>query len=306
MDIRDWALITFTILCQMSVGAFLVLGVVHFFAARQAGAAEADRLSDRALLAIGPVVVLALLASLFHLGNPLNAVRAVTNLSTSWLSREILSSVSFAVVGGLFALMQWRKWASFAVRAAIAGLAGLIGLFLVFSMSQVYALPIQPAWNNLGTPIAFFATTLLLGALAMGAAFVANYAYLQRAVPGCADAQCRLLRGALRWIAVAAILLLGVELVTAPLQLAHLAGGSPASAASAAAMAGSYGLIFGLRLALVFAGAGVLAVFVYQNALSAGREKVLGYLTYLTFALVLVSEVLGRFLFYATHIKIGI
>jgi anaerobic dimethyl sulfoxide reductase subunit C (anchor subunit) len=306
MDIRDWALIAFTILAQMAVGAFLVLGVVHFFAARSAGQVEADRLSDRALLAIGPVVVLALLGSLFHLGNPLNAFRAVTNLSTSWLSREILSSVAFTLVGSLFALMQWRKWASFAVRTAVAGLTGLIGLFLVFSMSQVYQLPTQPAWNTLATPVSFFATAGLLGALAMGAAFVANYAYLQRANPGCADAQCILLRGAMRWIAVTAIGLLGVELVVAPLQLAYLATGSPAAVASAALLSGTYGLIFALRLALVFIGAGVLAVFMYQNALSPGREKVLGNLAYVTFALVLIGEVLGRFLFYAAHIRIGI
>ena len=306
MDIRDWALISFTILAQMSVGAFLVLGVVHFLAARQAGEAEANRLSDRALLAIGPVIVLSLIVSLFHLGNPINAARAITNLSTSWLSREVLSSTLFAAVGAVFAFMQWRKIATFATRNAVAWLAALIGLLAVFSMSQVYNLPVQPAWNTLATPISFFATTLLLGSLAMGAAFAANYAYLQRAEPGAAGTQGALLRGALRWIAVSAIVLLVVELVTAPLQLAYLAGGSPAAAASAALITGQYVVIFALRLVLVLAGAAVLAVFVYRNALSAGREKMLGYLTYLTFGLVLIGEVLGRFLFYAAHVKIGL
>jgi anaerobic dimethyl sulfoxide reductase subunit C (anchor subunit) len=306
MDIRDWALIFFTILAQMAVGSFLVLGVVHFLSARMAGEAEADRLSDRALLAIGPVIVLALIVSLFHLGNPLNAVRAVTNLGSSWLSREVLCSVLFAAVGAVFAVMQWRKLATFAVRNLVAWLAALIGLFLVFAMSQVYNLPVQPAWNTLATPISFYATTLLLGALAMGAAFAANYAYLQRAEPGAGGVQGDLLRGTLRWIAVAAIVLLGVELVTAPLQLAYLAAGSPAAAASAALLSGQYGLIFALRLVLVFVGAGVLAIFLYRNAVSPGREKLLGNLAYLTFALVLVGEVLGRFLFYAVHVKIGL
>ena len=54
MNVREWALITFSILAQLSVGSFLVLGVVHFFAARKSGEEEADRLSDRALLAIDP------------------------------------------------------------------------------------------------------------------------------------------------------------------------------------------------------------------------------------------------------------
>ena len=63
MNAREWALIVFTVLTQMSVGSFLVLGVVHFFAARKAGMEEADRLSDRALLSIVVVLALAMLAS---------------------------------------------------------------------------------------------------------------------------------------------------------------------------------------------------------------------------------------------------
>jgi anaerobic dimethyl sulfoxide reductase subunit C (anchor subunit) len=307
MDLREWALIAFTILTQMSVGAFVVLGVVHFFAARQAGEAEADRLSDRALLAIGPVIVLALVVSLFHLGNPLNAYRAVANLATSWLSREILASVLFAGLGAVFAFMQWRKLGSFAVRATVAGVAALIGLFQVYSMAMVYQLPTQPAWNTIATPIAFFTTTLLLGVLAIGAAFVANYAYVQRTNPGCAEQQCQLLRGSLRWFAIASVLLLGVELVAAPLQVAYLAAAPEAAArASAELMFGEFGVWFGLRLALVFLGAGVLALFLYRTALRAGQEGAMGALAYSAFALVLVAEVIGRYIFYAAHVKIGL
>jgi anaerobic dimethyl sulfoxide reductase subunit C (anchor subunit) len=268
---------------------------------------QADQLSDRALLAIGPALVLALIASLGHLGNPLNAPKAISNLGSSWLSREILLVVLFTVVGGVFAIMQWRKIATFTVRNFVALLAALIGLALVYSMSQVYMLEAQPAWNTLATPILFFATTFLLGALAMGAAFVANYAYIQRKNPGCADQQCILLRDSLRGIAIAAIVLLGIELIVVPLQTAYLASApSAAAAASAQMMYANYGIIFALRLALVFLGAGILAVFVYRSALSVGREKWMGNLAYFAFALVLVGEVLGRFLFYATHVKIGI
>jgi anaerobic dimethyl sulfoxide reductase subunit C (anchor subunit) len=307
MDVREWALIAFTILLQLSVGAFVVLGAVHFYAMRQAGEEQADRLSDRALLAIGPVLVLGLLASLFHLGNPLNAYRAVANLGSSWLSREILASVLFTGVGGLFAIMQWRKISTFAIRSVIALIAAVIGLFAVYSMGMVYLMPLQPAWNTVATPIQFFATSLLLGILAVGAAFVANYAYVQRQTPGCAERQCQLLRGSLRWFAVGSVVLLGIELVTAPLQVAYLAAlPDEAGRASAQMMIGEFGVLFGLRLALVFVGAGVLALFVYRNAISAGREKFLGSLAYAAFATVLVSEVLGRFLFYATHVKIGL
>src|SRR5512143_1729805 len=180
MNVREWALISFTILAQMSVGAFVVLGIVHFLAQRKAGSEQADRLSDRALLAIGPVMVLGLLVSLLHLGNPLNAYRAVANIGTSWLSREILFGALFAVAGGAFAIAQWRKIGSFAMRNLLAVAAALIGLALVYSMANVYMLGTEPAWDTWATPVSFFVTTLLLGVLAMGAAFVANFAYIQR------------------------------------------------------------------------------------------------------------------------------
>ncbi|MCC7360710.1 MAG: dimethyl sulfoxide reductase anchor subunit [Anaerolineales bacterium] len=306
MDVREWALIAFTILMQLSVGAFVVLGAVHYFAAQSKGQAEADRLSDRALLAIGPILVLALLASLFHLGNPLNAYRAVANLGNSWLSREILLSVLFTAVGGVFALMQWRKLGTFTVRTVVAGLAALIGLVQVYSMAMIYQLDLQPAWNTVFTPISFYTTMLLLGVLALGAAFVANYTYLQR--QGAATGpQSELLRGALRWFAVAAVVLLGIEFVVAPVQVAYLAASPiPEAAASVAVLFTQYSLVFALRLVLVFIGAGVFGFFLYRNAISPGRERILGTLAYTAFGLVLVSEVLGRFLFYASHLKIGL
>ena len=304
MDVREWALITFSILAQMSVGSFIVLGVVHFFSQRKSGEQQADQLSDRALLAIFPVLGLGLLASLLHLGNPINAYKAVTNLGTSWLSREILFGVLFAVVGFGFAVMQWKKIGSFQLRNLVAIVAAVIGVVLVYSMAMVYAIPTRPSWNLVTTPISFMVTTLLLGVLAMGAAFVANYWYVQRKNPGCASDQCVLLRDSLKWIAVASIVLLGCQFVIVPLALT-LAAASGASA-SVSVMAGEFGVVFILRLVLVFLGAGVLGIFVYRAAQQPGQEQVMGMLAYAAFALVLVGEVLGRFLFYATAGHFGL
>ena len=304
MNIREWALITFTILAQMSVGSFIVLGVVHFFSERKSGAAQADELSDRALLAIFPVLGLGLLASLLHLGNPINAYKAVTNIGSSWLSREILFGVLFAVVGFAFAVMQWRKIGSFAVRNTVAVVAALVGIVLVFSMSMVYMLPTRLSWDLVTTPFSFFVTTLLLGVMAIGAVLVANYAYVQRKNPGCANEQCVLMRDTLRWIAVSSIVLLGFQFVALPLSLAAMTASG--AGGSAAMMAGEYGVLFALRLILVFIGAGVLGIFVYREAQTAGREGMLSAYAYAAFAFVLVAEVLGRFLFYATAGKFGL
>jgi anaerobic dimethyl sulfoxide reductase subunit C (anchor subunit) len=298
----QWPLIAFTILAQMSVGSFLVLGVAYFFAKRKYGVEQAELLSDRALLAIGPVLGLGFIATFFHLGNPLAAYLAVLNVQTSWLSREILFGVLFAVAGGIFAILQWRKIGSPQGRNIVAWIAALLGLAMVYSMASIYTIPTMPAWNTFATHISFFATTFLLGALGIGAALVANTIYLQRKDPDCAEIQCTLLRGVLRWVVIGSIVLLGVELLVLPEQMAALASARLAYGATGMALfTGEFGGVFILRLALVFIGVAVLGLFQYHTTSLQGRERLLGNLAYAAFGLVLVAEVLSRFLFYATN-----
>lgn len=306
MNVREWALIIFTILAQMSVGAFLVLGVVHLYATRKAGAAEADRLSDRALVAIIATLGLGLLASIFHLGDPLSSPRAITNLATSWLSREIAFGVGFGVLGFAFAAMQWFKVSTFAIRNVVAWLAGLVGIGLIYSMSRAYMLPTQPAWNSLATPISFYTTSLLLGSLALGAAFFVNYMIIQRTQPECADCQIGLLRDVLSWIPLLAIVMLGVEFVVIPVYVASLAIQGGVALSSLNLLIGPYSTTFVLRLLLAFVGAGVFGLFMFQSARQGGKVTWLGLMACSAFVLVLTAEVLGRVLFYSTRVGIGL
>ena len=302
--LREFVLIAFTILVQMSVGAFVVLSVVKFFAARKAGQEAADKMADRSLVAIIVVLGLGLLASLFHLGSPLKAYTAVSNFGSSWLSREILFGVIFAALGFLYTLMQLLKWGSSGLRTILAWLTALVGLVLVYSMASVYMLPTQPAWNSIATPISFFTTTLLLGALAMGVAYVVNYAYHKKTDPACADEQCTLLRDTLRWIAIVSIFLLGVEFVVIPTYLLSLAVGSPQAVASAGLIAGPLGLTFFFRLVLAFIGAGVFGLFLFRSTQKEGQDKAMSNMVIAAFLFVLVAEVLGRFLFYSSQVAI--
>ncbi len=309
MDTRDWALVIFTICAQMAVGSFIILGVVHFFVERKSGLQEADRMSDRALLAIGPVLVLGTLASFLHLGSPINGWRAISNIDSSWLSREILFNVLFMGAGAVFAVMQWRKLSTATIRNAIAVVAALIGVVLVVSMSQVYMIRTVPAWDTVATVLSFFTTTFLLGAMAMGTAYAANYTYMQRkSEPGCGPegAQCDLLRYALRGLAVASIVLVGVTFVIMPLYMGYLSNDSAATQQSADIIVNDYGVVLGLRLALVKKKKKKKGGFIYRTASDPTRERWTSNLADKAFALVLISEVLGRFLFYASQITSGL
>ncbi len=306
MITKELPLIIFTILAQMSVGAFLVLGAVHLYVERKTDDVEADRMSDRALLAIIVTLGLGLLASLFHLGNPIDSPRAITNLATSWLSREIAFGVGFGVLGVAFAAMQWFKWGSFKIRNTVAWLAGIVGVGLIYCMSRAYMIPNQPAWNNLATPISFYATALLLGSLALGVAFFVNYTIIQRKNPDCADCQGELLRDVLGYLSVLAIIMLGVEFVTIPVYLASLASQGGAALTSVNLMIGTFSATFILRLVLAFVGAGVFGAFIFQSVKQGVAVNKLGALATSAFLLVFVAEVLGRILFYATRVSSGL
>jgi DMSO reductase anchor subunit len=81
---------------------------------------------------------------------------------------------------------------------------------------------------------------------------------------------------------------------------------NPAAAESSALLYSDYGWIYGLRLVLAFIGAGIFALFLYRSATTPGRERLMSTLVYGAFAVVLIAEVMGRFLFYAAHVKVGL
>jgi anaerobic dimethyl sulfoxide reductase subunit C (anchor subunit) len=116
-----------------------------------------------------------------------------------------------------------------------------------------------------------------------------------------------MLATSLKYIALLAIAFLGVQFIVIPLYFASLAtAGNSAATASASIIFGEHGVLFAARLILLFLGAGLLSAFVYQMADSEAKVRVVGNVAYLAFALVLVSEILGRFLFYESMVRIGL
>ncbi|NLG98442.1 MAG: dimethyl sulfoxide reductase anchor subunit [Chloroflexi bacterium] len=302
---NEWPLIIFTILAQMSVGAFVMLELVHLYVSRKAGEAEADRFTDRALWAIIVTLGLGLLASILHLGNPLGAPRAITNLATSWLSREIAFSAAFFTLAAVFVFLQWFKKGSAMVRNVVAVVASLAGVGLVVSMSVAYMLPSQPAWNTPATLIRFFATALLLGAVALCVAFYVNYLINKRQDPACENCQADVLRDVMGKLSIVALVMLGVEFIVIPASLAALTAQGGAAAISAALVGSTYRAMFVIQMLLAFLGVGVCGVALLLNARSTTVSR-LGALAVSAFVLVLAAEVVGRFLFYATRVSLGL
>lgn len=307
MDTSELALVFFSILAQLAVGTFLVLGVITLWVRQKVGKQQSERLAGWGWWAILIVMVLALVASLTHLGNVKNAYLSILNLETAWLSREILFALLFTGSAGLYAFLTSRKVGSNNMQSVLWVVAAIFGIALVFSMSMIYSyIRTQPAWNSPFTTISFFITTLLLGSLGAGVVTAANYLSIKKMDPECKEEQCGLMLNSLKYISIAAIAFLGLEIVALPIYLTNLAVGVEGGIKTVEVIAADFSGILILRLLLGFLGAGLIAAFVYRISTHVGQEKLVGNLTYLAFLLVLVAETLGRFIFYLSNMRVGV
>ena len=149
-------LVAMLVLTQLSVGAFVISRVVGWSGSGPA----ADSLSAFVAWATGLV---AIGASVLHLGRPLVAWRAVLGLRHSWLSREIVAFGLYAPLGGATAAADvgWlsRSWATpLAIATAVTGILG------VYCSAKLYAVTGRPFWR-----LDRSAARFVLGAAATGA-----------------------------------------------------------------------------------------------------------------------------------------
>ena len=146
-----WPLVALTLLTQLSLGTVAATVVLQL-----AGAASPAVMGGAAVGAFAAGAV-ALAASLLHLGRPGRALKALRNVRTSWLSREV---ALFSAFSGL----------SLGYAASLDPLVGVLAVLLagvggVYASGRLYLVPARPVWNSWRTPVAFFATALATGPL---------------------------------------------------------------------------------------------------------------------------------------------
>ncbi|MBP1759601.1 MAG: reductase anchor subunit, partial [Firmicutes bacterium] len=163
---EEWPLLTFTILGQLAIGTFIMLVIVRSLLGAKIGAKAAGEVTRFGILAVGPVMLVALIASFFHLGSPMLAFNALGNLKTSWLSREILFTGLFFLLW-LITYYSSKKEGSGQV---LSWCTSIVGLIAVFCMAGIYAHSNKPAWTNVNTYLTFFGAAFVMGAIASGAA----------------------------------------------------------------------------------------------------------------------------------------
>ncbi|HEY3368788.1 MAG TPA: DmsC/YnfH family molybdoenzyme membrane anchor subunit [Symbiobacteriaceae bacterium] len=156
----EWtSLVLFTVIAELAVGLVAAYWLFGFTSAARNQAPAYAGLGQTVLLSTWLIAGVAMLASLSHLGWPMSAYRALSHLSSSWLSREVLLMAAFAA----FALVLWLVSLKQAVAAWLTGLLALVGGAATVASGMVYVLPSLPANDNAFPPMLFLTTALVTG-----------------------------------------------------------------------------------------------------------------------------------------------
>jgi anaerobic dimethyl sulfoxide reductase subunit C (anchor subunit) len=247
-----------------------------------------------------------MIGSHFHLSRPLISFLAILNVGSSWLSREIVFSVLFLLSTLLLLYMQWFVPQRVKVKEGLGWLAVVLGWVCVYSMGSIYLIPSQPVWDSSFTLLSFFATTLLLGLVTFPLITVLQLTFLHLQHPEQEEPEANLLGKALNAIAPAVLILAIAVIVLNGQQLRSLSQGPAAAQAGLGLLLGPYRALLTLRLAAVLIGAAVLCFVVVRAHRQVPSAQEVGTPLFVACLFVLLGEILGRFLFYATHVRVGI
>jgi DMSO reductase anchor subunit len=162
--LKEWPLVAFTVLGQTAVGIFWFFHLPFLVRGRAPG--PGWRVAWLIILAaVVLLMALAAFVSFFHLHHPFRARRVLSNLRTSWLSREILFELAFTVLVALVAGLAAFRAPGPGLRWGLLAAAGLAGGLFLLSMMKLYMLPALPVWKGLYTPLAFLSTVAVAGAV---------------------------------------------------------------------------------------------------------------------------------------------
>lgn len=154
------SLVFFTVLSQLAVGLALFAAIFAPFIGMRHTAEEKSSSTQSQksyYFVILIILALAMLSSVFHLGHPLGAMNTLANLSSSWLSREIL----FFGIFGLSTLLTW-----FTGNRIFIWISAISGLLAVGATGMGYGPEAQVAIHNRLPLVFFLLTTLALGSIA--------------------------------------------------------------------------------------------------------------------------------------------
>jgi anaerobic dimethyl sulfoxide reductase subunit C len=286
MHNSEWSLIIFTLLGQFSAGLTAGLVILDITSSRTRDR-DISLIIRKGVIIAAACMVIAMLASFFHLSAPLSSVYALSNLKDSWLSREILMVSLFT---GLLLLTTIRLlyFDREGKRLRLLLILGAsAGLLMVYSMAKIYMLPTVLVWNTTQTLIRFFGGSFITGMsfllLLSGTIFSKETAFVK-------PSHHFLIAGI-----ISAALLIGIS--------GALLTGTPYTIENIAFQPHIPYLTIILPWLLWLAGC---AILILQTIKPAKSHVFSRNLQIMAFAIIIIAALIERYYFYASFYRIGI
>ncbi|HKK63610.1 MAG TPA: DmsC/YnfH family molybdoenzyme membrane anchor subunit [Bacteroidales bacterium] len=286
--IHEGALIAFTLLIHLAVGASLLYALKAFTSRDMVLSLPSGFNIRTPELILFIIVLLALAASFFHLGKPVHATNALNNLSSSWISREILGVSLFA--GSMLLLFIGRLLYK-DNRKLLMGLFFLLilsGVFLIGAMTRLYMIPTVVTWRAGLTPASFGLQTLTLGLCGLLIYILLNQRNLFHIKP------------IIFWLAIALIF----EMIVAGLFQGFLQQISVPHVNQLI----SEGILLRLTIfrIIIITSALIFLLYLRTKIKASVAQPLLLALLILTLVIIIFEQGLGKYIFYASYVRIGI
>ncbi len=307
MNLREWALPVYTILTQLATGSLLCLWLIRSFYRSRIPGDQIDKIFRNPLLILFSTVVFGVIGAHFHLSRPIFSLFAVLNVKTSWLSREIVFTILLFLLLGALVAIHWYLPGYHRLKTTLGWGTVLAGLVTVYCMSQIYLLPTQKTWDSPLTILIYIASMLVMGppSVLVIQLMDLNFSKSQLAVE--LENYRQIFKQSASWligitlIAGAAVLTLGVYQNLALQQVQD-----PSTRVSLQLLFDIYQPLLFFRYGLLLVAAVILLIWQRRIARGKASLDVLIGPGYIACLMILVSEIMGRFLFYATHVRVGI
>ena len=287
-----WPLVVMLVLTQMSVGAFAVgLALEQWL---ELGQATGKRpLHTAASTFFG---LLALGASVLHLGRPQYAFRAIIGLKHSWLSREIVAFGVFAALACGYAAMvlAWDRNSAMGATISAIGWGVVISGYVGIACSvMIYSFTQRTLWSASRAGPQFLFTSLQLGIAAT---------WLTLMLPAAIDeslASGEFVRRASGGLCRALIAVTCIKLAFEASIFRHLARRHDTTLRrSAKLMTGELSSATLARFALGLLGGIVMPAFLLAHETSGRPSVVFSVAVAMLFSACLAGEILERYLFF--------
>lgn len=306
MNVREWALPVYTILMQLAVGGFAILWLIRYLAGYKFNPQEIDHIISNPILVIAITAVVAMGGAHFHLSKPFHSFLAVLNFRTSWLSREIIFSVLFFMSTMSVLYLTYFQTRHRRLISILGWMAIIFGFILIYCMARIYLIPTQVAWNSTTVIFSFYTTALLLGGMAISTLMVLDLKFAEIQKADDVDLLAQVIRYSYGGLTALTVVLVALSLTIIYVQTHLLAQGDLIARTSLSLLVDIYLPLFLLRLILlIFASTSLVYAVIRMYRLKSPPQNLM-MPVYLSCLLILVGEIIGRFLFYATHIRVGL